>query len=248
VKFSKTHLFICCFVFVLKANSQLVTNSQLWLTYQFTPSFNNKWGGWMDFNYRRQGSFVEENFQQALRMGLTFKLKKNQSVTGGYAYFKHFRPRTGFDEVLVENRLWSQYLLTNQKGKRQHAHRIRFEMRNMELSPNQALFNKDDIQTFYRFRYQWQIRFPITNLTKSKHPFWIVGSEEIMFHAGELIEQNYFDQNRAFLGLEWKAVENMHIVGGYMHLIQFQPVQDRWRQSHVFRITLRHTPDWTKKE
>lgn len=229
-------------------NSQTVTNSQLWQTFQSNPTFNKKWGGWLDLNYRRQGSFVEENFQQAIRIGLTYKLTKNQSITAGHAYFRHFRPRTGIDEVLGENRLWSQYLLNNQKRKNQLAHRFRLEMRNMEISPNQYIVFKDDIQNFYRFRYQLQLRFPISNPLKVKHPFYFIGSEEIMFHTGDLIEKNYFDQNRVLVGTEWQAAKNVFILGSYMHLIQYQPVQERWRQSHVLRFTLRHTPDWSKKE
>ncbi len=240
---------VACIFFGSNAISQskVLSNSQLWASYQMNAQVNKDWGLWVDINQRTQGSFVEEQFQQAIRVGIFRKLNTNKSIAAGYAYFRHFRPRTGFDEILPENRIWLQYLKTIQQGNIQFAHRLRAEIREMKRPAEQAT-SKDGFQTFGRFRYQLQARISLSQRKTKLHPDWFVISNEIMIHAGESIDRNFFDQNRLSAGYEWKANKTLFIQGGYMHLLQFQPIPDRWRQSHIIRLTIRHQPDWSKKK
>jgi len=227
--------------------SKVFTNTQLWTTYQMNARLAPKWGVWVDLNQRTQGSFIDDQFQQAARVGIIHHFTNQKSVAVGYAYFRHYRPRTGFDEVLPENRIWAQYLKTIQQGNIQFAHRLRAEVREMKRPAEQATPN-DDVQTFGRFRYQLQARISLSKKKSKLHPDWLIVSNEIMIHGGESIDRNIFDQNRLSAGYEWQAHKTVFLQAAYMHLLQFQPIPDRWRQSHVIRLTIRHQPDWSKKK
>lgn len=243
-KFSAIMLFLWAKSFCL--NAQVVTNSQMWYSYQLNADISDKWGIWFDANYRSQSTFFTNNFQDALRVGMIRKIKSGQSITLGYAFFRHYRPRTGADEILPENRIWTQYAKSIQQGNLQFSHRLRGELRNISRAPGLATKN-DAYQTFGRLRYQFQTRINLNTRHSSLLPEWLILSEEIMLHAGESIDMHFFDQNRLQAGFEWKVANSAFLQAGYMHLIQYQPVQERWRQSHAIRLNIRHQPKLFKQ-
>jgi hypothetical protein len=243
-KFSATILFFG--VKSLSLNAQVVTNSQIWYSYQLNADISDKWGIWFDANYRSQSVFFTNNFQDALRVGMIRKIKPGQSITLGYAFFRHYRPRTGADEILPENRIWTQYAKSIQQGNLQFSHRLRGELRSIKRGPGLATKN-DAYQTFGRLRYQFQTRMNLNTKHSSLLPGWLILSEEIMLHGGESIDMHFFDQNRLQALFEWKVANALFFQAGYMHLIQYQPVQERWRQSHVIRLNVRHQPKLYKQ-
>lgn len=226
------------------AHGQVRTDGQLWLSYHGHYHLHKQWHLQGDVNYRRQGNLVDENFQQALRLGIGPSWGKGWQATVGYAWFRHFRPRTGADEVLPEHRGWAQVQKTNVWRRGQLSYRLRLENRHMLRAPDLQR-PTDRVQSFGRLRLQAQVRQPLRPRQPGSSTQWFA-QNEVMLHTGESIGTRYFDQNRLYTGLEWKLSPQLRLMAGYMHLIQYQPVQQRWRQSHVLRLMVRQVPNAKK--
>jgi hypothetical protein len=225
--------------------AQVVTRSQAWFTYQAQSRVSTKWSLGFDVNYRSQRAFFQENFQDAVRVGVTRHITEQTSWSAGYAYFRLYRPMQGPDEKLEEHRFWAQYLLVKSAGIWQLSHRIRAEQRNQEQTLN-PVRGRDDVFNTVRLRYMFTARYPLYQTSSVKLPLWLQLANEIMVHYGEEVGHRIFEQNRVVAGLEAGLTHDLFFSTSYMHLIQYQPLAHRWRQSHVVRLTLRHQLDWRK--
>lgn len=227
------------------AGAQVVTRSQVWFTYQAQARVSTKWSLWFDANYRSQRAFFQENFQDAVRVGVTRHITEQASWSAGYAFFRLYRPLQGPDEKLEEHRLWAQYFWLKSAGNWQLSHRIRAEQRNQEQTPN-PVRGRDDVFNTVRLRYMFTARYPLHQTPSVKLPLWLQVADEIMVHYGKGVGYRIFEQNRVVAGLEAGLGHGLFFGASYMHLMQYQPLAERWRQSHVVRLTLRHQLEWRK--
>ncbi|MCU0374272.1 MAG: DUF2490 domain-containing protein [Chitinophagaceae bacterium] len=229
----------------LLVSGQVVTRSQAWFTYQAQARVSTKWSLWFDANYRSQRSFLQENFQDAIRVGITRHVTEKASWSAGYAFFRLYRPKPGPDDKLEEHRLWAQYFWVKSTGNWQLSHRIRAEQRNQELTPI-PVRDRDDVFNTVRLRYMFTGRYPLQQTKTTKLPLWLQLADEIMVHTGKGVGLRIFEQNRVVAGLEAGLGHSLFLSASYMHLLQYQPLAERWRQSHVVRLTLRHQLDWRR--
>ena len=67
--------------------------------------------------------------QLLLRTGLNYHLASNAMVTAGYGYVSSYDEADSSTPLSKENRIWQQFILTNQVGRVKFEHRYRVEQR-----------------------------------------------------------------------------------------------------------------------
>lgn len=105
-------------------------------------------GFWADAQLRTNDAFVENIFQNACRLGVTYYPNENLRVTLGYAYFNNLSPANGANVALHEHRAWQQVAYNISKPNIRILQTIRLEERF-----RQKLLNADMASDSYSFNY-----------------------------------------------------------------------------------------------
>ena len=98
----------------------------------------------------------------------------------------------------------------------------------------------------YRARYNVLLQVPLS-ATVQKGTFSAIANNEIMVNFGKEIVNNYFDQNRFFLGMAYHTNAHDNLQFGYMNIFQQLPVGNRYRTTHALRLFYFHNLDLRKK-
>ena len=188
---------------ITSQKSSAEDNLGSWLMYFGTHHLNDK----LSIHYETQLRTYEtsSNFFQLLpRAGLNYKIDDNSMVTAGYALIPTSK---GFDEgwgndMVIENRIWQQFILRNKVGNVGIRHRYRLEQRWIE---------KNDTTTYKnRARYMLSLKIP---LSKNKDfPLFFSVYDEIFLNLSD----TPFDQNRLFGAIGFQLNKNMNIQAGYL--------------------------------
>ena len=81
----------------------------------------------------------------------------------------------------------------------------------------------------------------------TEHHLSAVISDELYINFGKNIVNNYFDQNRVFLGAGYMVNRNDNLVVGYMNIFQQQPTGNQYKQLNVIRLSYFGNFDFRKK-
>ena len=201
-----------------------------WLMYFGTHHLNDK----LSIHYETQLRTYEtsSNFFQLLpRAGLNYKIDDNSMVTAGYALIPTSK---GFDEgwgndMVIENRIWQQFILRNKVGNVGIRHRYRLEQRWIE---------KNDATTYKnRARYMLSLKIPLSK--NQDFPLFLSVYDEIFLNLSD----NPFDQNRLFGAIGLQLNKNMNIQAGYLRHRAGELNLDRLQLALFF-----NTGNKTKKE
>jgi hypothetical protein len=141
---------VCCFGGRISAQEQTQTG---WMASFNTFSLHAKWSMHLDVQVRSTDHFNQ--IQTLLfRPGINYHIRKNQVLTAGYAYIPNRYYTSVDNELLVEHRLWQQFILLQPVAKTSIQHRFRLEERFLPVweSGNNDLFvTGTNFST--RFRY-----------------------------------------------------------------------------------------------
>ena len=220
IKMKRTTFILIFSVFlsntITSQSSPSEDNLGSWLMYFGTHHLNDK----LSIHYETQLRTYEtsSNFFQLLpRAGLNYKIDDNSMVTAGYALIPTSK---GFDEgwgndMVIENRIWQQFILRNKVGNVSIRHRYRLEQRwikkvdIIEMSNNTT---ESEITYSYknRARYMLSLKIP---LSKNKDfPLFLSVYDEIFLNLSD----TPFDQNRLFGAIGFQLNKNMNIQAGYL--------------------------------
>jgi hypothetical protein len=75
-----------------------------------------------------------------------------------------------------------------------------------------------------------------------------VVNDEVHINFGKQIVNNYFDQNRFFLGLKYQTGEHSNLQVGYMNLFQQLAAGNKYRDINAFRFFFFQNLDLRKKK
>ena len=78
--------------------------------------------------------------------------------------------------------------------------------------------------------------------------FSFIVNDEVHINFGKEIVNNYFDQNRFFLGFKYQFSKTTNIQAGYMNLFQQLPAGNSYKNINAARIFLFQNLDLRKKE
>lgn len=221
--------------------------SRAWLGYFNQTRFSNKWGIWAEAQLRTKKNYVEDLSQSILRAGLTYYITDNTKFTVGYAYVNDFPGDNHKNISAPEHRPWQQIQWHTKYGNKRMMQWIRLEERYRH-----KVKNDDELADGYSFN--WRIRYNLwyeipfyKNVTETKSWSFIF-NDEVHINFGKQIVNNYFDQNRLFLGFKYQTGKQSNLQFGYMNLFQQLAAGNLYRRLDVARISFSQNIDARKKK
>jgi hypothetical protein len=215
---------------------------QVWLAYNNQTRFSNKWGAWADLHLRTKEDFFTNFSQSIIRLGLTYYLKDEVKVTVGYAYVNHFPADNHKNISQPEHRPWQQLQWHTRYPKLRLMQWLRLEERfRRKIASDDQLAEGYNFN--FRLRYNFLSQFPLSKRAFQSKTLSFVLNDEIHINFGKQIVNNYFDQNRFFLGFAYHVNSHDNVQFGYMNVFQQLPAGNQYRSIHVARVYYFHNLD-----
>lgn len=112
--------------------------------------------------------------------------------------------------------------------------------------------NNDELADGYNFNYRLRYNFwydvPLSKKGIVPGALSFVFNDEVHVNFGKQIVNNYFDQNRFFVGLKYQTAEHSNLQVGYMNLFQQLAAGNRYRNINAIRVFYFQNFDWRKKK
>lgn len=223
-------------VFIVKAQTKTITDvRQLWFAYFNQTRLSDKWGLWSDFHLRTKDDFTKDLSQSITRIGLMYYVNDGTKLTAGYAYVNYF-PAEGHTAVSQpEHRIWQQLQWHTVYPRTRLMQWLRLEEKfRRKIANDSTLAGGHHFS--YKMRYNIFYEIPITGKPSEPHALSAVINDELHVNFGRQIVYNYFDQNRAFVGLKFNTTAHDNIQLGYMNVFQQLASGNRFRNAHVIRL------------
>lgn len=210
--------FICILLLLLHAVSvaDTIRQTKYWLGMNLDGEFpqDNKVLYFFTPQVRFVGRANKFEFTQDL-FGLGYQLFRNWNVWAGYELVSH----NNVAGIARQNRIWEQLMGTLRSPTIVFLDRTRLEERQRVDQPQWA----------ERFRQRMTLQFP-DRIAKNISPvIW----DEIFFNITRpvWVNQNFFNQNRAFVGIDIATSKNSFFEIGYLN--QYELVRQRTIVGHV---------------
>jgi hypothetical protein len=193
--------------------AQTVNQNSGWLFLLNNTKFNKNWGAYLDMQVRSADDWGSvRNF--LFRPGVTYYLNDQNEFTLGYLFNQTYLRVDGApDNLLTEHRIWEQYVYKHKLSTISGSHRFRLEQRFIERVANEDLFAQ-------RFRYFVRFILPLQKGKQNfdKGPFAAL-QNELFFNIQNKKElnNNIFDQNRAYLAAGYRFSKKLDIEAGYLN-------------------------------
>lgn len=245
LRFISTSTALALAVSVFAQTKSIVTTEQTWLGYFNQTRLTNKSGLWLDVHARLTDDFAERMSQDIARMGYVYYLHDNVRLTAGYAYITNF---SGDDNVpnLHEHRPWQQVQWYDKKKYFNMMQYLRLEQRYKEYLVSGEV--ADNYQFNYRVRYNMALTIPLkSGGVQPKTPFVFV-NDELMINFGKEIINNYFDQNRFFVGFGYQFTKGLNAHLGYLNVFLERPSGTDFINTHAIRLFVFHNLDLRKEK
>jgi hypothetical protein len=218
---------------------------QLWLGYFNQTRLTNKFGLWLDVQYRMTENFAERPFQFLFRPAATYFIKDNLRFNLGYAFISHF-PAKGLNTTRFEHRPWQQIWWNQKYPGLTTLQWLRFEQRFNEKVVSDV--KQDGYNYNFRVRYNISLFIPLKGKEMvAKTPFAAL-QNEVFLNFGDRIVYNTFDQNRLFAGFGYQFTSHLNAQLGYMNVYQQEASGNRYISSHAIRLFVFHTLDLRNPE
>jgi len=219
--------------------------SQVWMAYFNQTRFTNKWGMWTDLQLRTKEQFTNNFSQSIIRLGLTYYIDNTTKLTAGYARIFIY-PDNQTEVTRPEHRPWQQLQWHTNFKKTRLMQWIRLEERfrrklanNAELAPGYN-FN-------WRVRYNIWYEVPLIKNGAEPNSLSFIVNDELHINFGKEIVNNYYDQNRFFLGCKYQFGKASNLQFGYMNLFQQLGAGNQYRNINAVRLFFFQNFDLRKK-
>lgn len=216
--------------------------AQFWTSINSTHRLSNHWGVVGDFHIRRT-EFLKDPSFYFLRVGGAYWLNDEFSFTTGLAGLWLATDHSQGRSFAFEKRIYQQIIWRAAFDRTVFVQRVRNEQRWHDVLD----YETGEVD---RTRFSNRIRFLLSANFKvfknDKFPKLVI-SDEILFHFGEEVIYNTFDQNRIFLGINYKFKPEWSLDFGYMLVLQQRYAGNVYDQNHTLRLFFYYTPDFRKK-
>lgn len=220
--------------------------NRIWFAYFNQTRLSDKWGMWTDLHLRTKENFVEGLSQSIIRLGLTYYIKDNTKFTLGYAYVNDFPSDNHKNISVPEHRPWQQLQWHTNYGKKRMMQWIRLEERYKRKVLNDDAL-ADGYSFNFRVRYNIWYEIPLSKKGIVPNSFSFIVNNELHINLGKQVVNNYFDQNRLFLGLKYQTGEHSNLQVGYMNLFQQLAAGNQYRDINAIRFFFFQNVDLRKK-
>ncbi|TXH26573.1 MAG: DUF2490 domain-containing protein [Cyclobacteriaceae bacterium] len=222
------------------AQKQTEYNEQTWFGYLSQTRLTNRSGIWLDLHFRLNDHFVKEPAIGMARLGYIFYVNDQNRLAAGYAYITQYSNSNGLPNV-PEHRLWQQFQWFEKKKWLSIMQYVRLEERFRRKVEEGELV--DEYTYTSRVRYAMAFTIPLKGEPGApKTPFVFINNE-LMINFGSEIVNNYFDQNRFFVGLGYQFTKNLNASVGYLNVFQQLPAASTFRHVDGIRIFVFHNLD-----
>ena len=223
-----THFFAIV-LFVLIATKGTAQNTRLrdnnrigWFSGTGTFSFNKKWSGHLEYQWRRDNYIT--NWQQSLlRTGINYHANSNTTLRMGYAWAETYAygdyPINAFGKTFTEHRMYEVATLTQRTGSLDLSHRIMLEQRWLPRYISAASAKPDEWLFMNRARYMLRLQQSLKGKTLEDKEPYVAAYDEIFVGFGKNVNENIFDQNRFGLLLGYRFSSKCRLEAGYISQI-----------------------------
>lgn len=227
---------------VMSQTKQTESVQQVWLAYNNQTRFSNKWGVWVDVHLRTKEDFFSNFSQSIIRPGITYYVNDATKLTAGYAYVSIYPGDIHKKITRPEHRPWQQVQWHTNYKKTKMMQWIRLEERY-----RRKVLNDSTLASGYNFnfrvRYNIWYEVPLSSKPVAPKSFSFIANDEVHINFGKEIVNNYFDQNRFFLGFKYQVNTTGNVQFGYMNVFQQLAAGNRYRSIHGARIFYFHNLD-----
>jgi hypothetical protein len=234
---------------ISKAQSTKTTQhfNQVWIAYQNQTRFSKKWGAWLDLHLRTREDFFTGISQTIIRPGVTYFFSDAARLTAGYAYIRQYPLDPHNGTVLPEHRPWQQFQWMTRYPRLRTMQWFRLEERfRKRSSPDPVTGDAYDFN--FRARYNFLLQIPFRAKDLSKGDLSLILNNELHINFGKSIVNNYFDQNRFFVGFAWQVNATDNLQFGYLNVFQQLPASGNYRSINAPRIFYFHNVDFRNKK
>lgn len=202
-----------------------------WNILNINMKINSKWSAFTEGQIRSL-SFYDNFHYQELKVGVSYKIKTNFSVTTGIGDYNTYSEGGNFVRPMQNNeiRTWVQANLKNPFDYIIFEHRYRAEQR----------FTSNGYRN--RFRYRLSAVVPLQGKKIMPKTFYLSAWNEIFFTDNE----PFFERNRLFIGGGYEFSESFAVQTGYIHQFDYK-INDETGRA-FFNIALLYSFDLKKKE
>ncbi|HEU4472022.1 MAG TPA: DUF2490 domain-containing protein [Flavisolibacter sp.] len=226
---------------------QTEVEEQIWTGYFNQTRFSKRWGAWFDGQLRTKENFFKDLSVAIIRPGITYYVNNATKLTAGYAYIAHF-PAAGHNDVTrPEHRPWQQVQWHTSYGRVKTMQYLRLEERFRRKVLNDSTLGSGHDFNF-RIRYNFLLQVPLTNKPVGPGDLSFIANDEVHINFGKKVVNNYFDQNRFFLGFAYHVNASDNIQFGYTNIFIQLPAGNRYRSLHVARLFYFHNLDLRSKK
>lgn len=211
-----------------------------WFGYFNQTRFTDKSGLWTDLHLRLNDDFMNEVHAVLGRVAYIYYFNDKARLDVGYAYQN--QPGHNGTTDVVEHRPWQQIQWFEKKSWFSMMQWIRLEQR------YRAVGNEDFSFSSHRARYNISFSIPLTKKEMGpKTPFLFINNE-VFINFGKNVINNYFDQNRFFIGGGYQFTDHLNVQFGYMNVFQQLPAGNQFVNTDAIRLFLFHSIDLRHKE
>lgn len=226
----------------LHAQKQITERSQNWVGYLHQSRFSEKWGAWLDVQYRQIG--LNEPTITLFRPAVSYYLNNDFRLMAGVNWIHYFAP-LGKKQQWDELSPWQQIWWRTAYNAFYTTQWLRLESRFIQKVENDRL--TDEIVFFNRLRYNFYLQIPLNSKQLIARTWYVGLQNEVFFNLGKDFTYNIFDQNRAFVGVGYYFNNHTNLQAGYMNLFQQTKAGNQYFNNHTLRVFLFHNIDFRKK-
>jgi len=221
--------------------------NQVWLGYFNQTRFGNKWGTWTDLHLRSKEDFFSNLSVSIVRVGLTYYLSDATKLTAGYAYVNFYPGDNHKGVTQPEHRPWQQIQWHTKYAKTRTMQWFRLEERYRRKILNDSTL-ADGYSFNWKLRYNFFFQVPLSKKGPEPKTWSFIVNDEVHLNFGKQIVNNYFDQNRFFLGFAYQTNKTDNLQIGYMNVFQQLAAGNQYKSIHAARVFYFHNLDLRKKK
>lgn len=219
--------------------------SQVWLAYFNQTRLSNKWGLWGDFQLRTREDLVGNLSTGIARVGLTYFVDDNVRLTLGYGFINHYPANDNITVSQPEHRPWQQvqWFTKNKRTRLMQYIRLEERYRKRYLNNNTLA---DSYAFNFRVRYNILYQVPLHPAGLVPKKLSVLLNDELHVNFGKEIVNNYFDQNRLFLGFNYAFDADNNLQFGYLNTFIQTAAGNQYRNINALRVAYVQNLDFRK--
>ncbi|MFN8335493.1 MAG: DUF2490 domain-containing protein [Cyclobacteriaceae bacterium] len=222
------------------AQKDIDYDEQTWFGYLNQTRFTNRSGLWLDLHLRFNDNFLGQPGLSMVRGAYIFYLNDQNRLASGYAHIVQYSATEKSPNV-PEHRLWQQIQWFEKKNWLSLMQYVRLEERfRRKVEANELI---SDYSFNYRVRYAMALTIPLKGKPGEAHTPFVFINDELMINFGSEIINNYFDQNRFFIGLGYQFTKNLNAHLGYLTVFQQFAPAGTFRHVDGIRLFVFHNLD-----